>query len=309
MKKIFIDSNIYLNFFDSNKPELRKLLDALIEIKDSLFLSSQIVDEVNRNKLGIAQRSLNNHFSKLANIQPISLPEHLEAVSTNLQNWNNQSKEMSQQRKNLQKMLEELIDSTLEEIMLSTDKVSQTFSILFEEAAKASESEIQAARYRREVGNPPGKSNDPLGDQISWEQFKNCSSGSENLWIITNDSDYYTVFKNKIYLNAFLYNELLVTNTAKPSIFCFKTLAEGLKHFNEQSSEKISTLPTKEELEIIAEEELFSSVTQIKAPNSFSIIERGKIINVTLPPGFSSPNHYIQYLKAYDSEELWQRDY
>lgn len=309
MKKIFIDANIYLKFFDSNKPELKKLLNALVEIKDSLFLSSQIVDEVNRNKLDVAQRSLNNHFSNLANIKPVNLPEHLEAVSVNLQIWNNQSKEMYQQRKELQKTLEELIHTTLEEIMLSTDKVSQTFRILFEGAAKASENEIQAARYRREVGNPPGKSNDPLGDQISWEQFKNCSSCSENLWIITNDSDYYTAFKNKTYLNAFLYNELLVTNTAKPSIFCFETLAEGLKHFNEQSSKKIDTLPTKEELEIIAEEELSGSVTQIKALDSFPIVERGKIINVPLPPGFSSPNHYIQYLKAYDSEELWQRDY
>lgn len=304
MKKIFIDANIYLNFFDSNKPELKKLLNALVEIKDSLFISSQIVNEVNRNKLDVAQRSLNNHFSNLEKIKPVNLPEHLEAVTTNLQTWNNQSKEMYQKRKELQETLEELIHTTLEKIMLSTDEVSQTFMTLFERAVEASEHEIQAARYKREVGNPPSKSNDPLGDQISWEQFKNCSSCSENLWIITNDSDYYTVFKNKIYLNAFLYNELVLTNTAEPSIFCFETLADGLKHFNEQSSKKIDTLPTKEELDIIAEEELSGSVTQIKALNSFSIVDRGKSINIPLPPGFPSPNHYIQYLKTYDSEDL-----
>jgi predicted nucleic acid-binding protein len=63
MKKIFIDANIYLNFFDSNKPELKKLLGSLLQIKDSLFIGSQIVNEVNRNKLDVAQRSLRNHFN------------------------------------------------------------------------------------------------------------------------------------------------------------------------------------------------------------------------------------------------------
>ncbi len=53
MKKVFIDANIYVNFFDSNQSTLKALLDSLVEIKDSLFISSQIVDEVNRNKLDV----------------------------------------------------------------------------------------------------------------------------------------------------------------------------------------------------------------------------------------------------------------
>jgi predicted nucleic acid-binding protein len=91
MKKIFIDANIYLNFFDSNKPELKKLLDSLLEIKNSLFIGSQIVNEVNRNKLDVAQRSLSNHFNNLSKIKPINLPEHLEMESTTLKKWNSQS--------------------------------------------------------------------------------------------------------------------------------------------------------------------------------------------------------------------------
>ena len=71
MKKIFIDANIYLSFFDNSKPELKKLLDSLVEIKNSLFIGSQIVDEVNRNKLNVAQRSLFNHFKNLENLKKI----------------------------------------------------------------------------------------------------------------------------------------------------------------------------------------------------------------------------------------------
>lgn len=305
MKKIFIDANIYLNFFDSNKPELKKLLDSLLEIKESLFIGSQIVNEVNRNKLDVAQRSLSNHFNNLSN-KPINLPEHLEMESTNLQKWNSQSNEIYQKNQKLSKELEDIIHKTLEEIMCSTDKVSHTFRLLFEGALEASEHEIQAGRYRREVGNPPGKPNDPLGDQVSWEQFKNCSSDSENIWIITKDTDYYTAFKKKSYLNSFLYDELVKANNniATRSIFCFETLAEGLKHFNENSLEKIDKLPTEEELKIITEEELSDSAAQTEAPNLFSIVEQGKLRYMYLPSGFKSPAHYLQYLKAFDSEEL-----
>lgn len=303
MKKVFIDANVYLSFFDSNKPGLKKLLDSLLEIKDSLFIGSQIVDEVNRNKLDVAQRSLLNHFKDLSNIKKINLPEHLELKSANLQNWNSQSHEIHEKQKALQKELEELIHKTLEEIMCSVDKVSQTFRLLFEGALEASEQEIQAARYRREIGNPPGKPNDPLGDQVSWEQFKNCSSSSDKIWIITKDLDYYTAFKDRLYLNALLYNELIIANAANPSIFCFESLADGLKHFNANSSEKIEKLPTEDELKIITEEELSDSATQTEGLSFFPIVEQGKLTYMDLPPGFKSPNHYIQYLRAFDSEE------
>ena len=306
MKKIFIDANIYLNFFDSNKPELKKLLDSLLEIKDSLFIGSQIVNEVNRNKLDVAQRSLSNHFNNLSKIKPINLPEHLEMESTTLKKWNSQSQEIYDKNENLNKELEDIIHKTLEEIMCSSDKVSHTFRLLFEGALEASEHEIQAGRYRREVGNPPGKPNDPLGDQVSWEQFKNCSSDSENIWIITKDKDYYTAFKNERYLNPFLYDELVKanTNSATPSIFCFESLAEGLKHFKKNSLEKIDKLPTEEELKIITEEELSDSAAQTEAPNLFSIVQEGKLVSMYLPSGFRSPGHYLQYLRAFDSEEL-----
>lgn len=302
MKKVFIDANVYLSFFDSNKPELKKLLDSLVEIKDSLFIGSQIVNEVNRNKLDVAQRSLLNHFKELSNIKKINLPEHLELKSANLQNWNSQSNEIHEKQKTLQQELEELIHKTLEEIMCSVDKVSQTFRLLFEGALEASEQEIQAARYRREIGNPPGKPNDPLGDQVSWEQFLNCSSNSDKIWIITKDLDYYTAFKDRRYLNAFLYNELIVTNTANPLIFCFESLADGLKHFNANSLEKIEKLPTEDELKIITEEELSDSATQTKGLGAF-YDEQGKL-TLNLPPGVSPNHYYIQYLKAFESEDI-----
>lgn len=314
MKEIFIDANIYVNFFDSNQSTLKTLLDSLVEIKDSLFITSQIVDEVNRNKLKVAQRSLGNHFESLSKVnqdnKKINLPEHLEIGSTNLQTWNSQRTNINKENKKLYDELKDIINNTLTEIMCSSDKVSQTFNLLFQDSLVASEEEIKKGRYRRELGNPPGKPNDPLGDQISWEQFLNASRELENIWIITTDKDYYTTFKGKNYLNSFLYNELVKANVhANPSIFCFDSLAKGLEHFSKISSQIISNLPQEETLKIIAKEELSNSAPQLEPPSSFTIIQKnGEHISINLPPGYPSPNAYFKYLQSCDPFELFVQD-
>lgn len=61
MNLIFIDTNIYLRFFDSNQKVFRNLLDELLKIKENIFISNQIVNEVNRNKLNVFEKSISNY--------------------------------------------------------------------------------------------------------------------------------------------------------------------------------------------------------------------------------------------------------
>jgi predicted nucleic acid-binding protein len=308
MNKIFIDANIYLNFFDSNKPKLKELLTPLLGIKDNVFISSQIVNEVNRNKLKNAERAFSsnnllNNLSKIKTINNLHLPEQLEMEQLIPQNWDIESKKICKKNQMLYDDIEKIIHNTLERIMCSTDRVSQSLNLLFEGALEPSEHEIKAARYRREVGNPPGKPDDPLGDQISWEQFLNCSKNSKNILIVTSDQDYYTVFQKKVYLDSFLYTELRKANTNSDiSISCFNTLGEAFTYFNRL--EKINELPSQEELTIITKQELSYVKGPIDAPNFFPIFQDGQLKSMYLPPGFPSPNVYLQYLRTYDSEEL-----
>jgi len=108
------------------------------------------------------------------------------------------------------------------------------------------------ARNRRELGNPPGKKNDPLGDQVSWEQLLTEVGGVDQVWIISNDADYILNFDGKSYLNPKLGSELISKNP-HIKIHCFQSLAEGLRSFNDLK--KIPSLPSKEELTEISEEE------------------------------------------------------
>jgi hypothetical protein len=305
---VFIDSNIYLRFYDSNNAELLKLLDSLLEIKENIFVNLQITSEVSRNKLEVAHCSLSKYF-KDANITKVILPKHFDTETLQIRNWNQKSKDLYDEQDRIRKELKNLINETLDNIMLSGDKVSRVLDQLFEKAIAASDSEIQLARNRKELGNPPGKPNDPLGDQVTWEQFLKYSINAENIWIITNDNDYIINFEGNIYLNSFLYREIISINEGNPKVFCFNSLSEGLRHFQEFSKEKIESLPSKEDLEAISREELSSHSALPEADRRFTIgtrvNEAGKIIQefIIVPPGFNDPNQYFQYLRAFDSLE------
>lgn len=75
MKMIFIDANIFLRFFDSNRKELKKLLDDLLKISGNIFITNQIVAEIERNKLYVFKSSINNYTNNLK-VEKVLLPEH-----------------------------------------------------------------------------------------------------------------------------------------------------------------------------------------------------------------------------------------
>src|SRR5262249_23086757 len=77
-------------------------------------------------------------------------------------------------------------------ISRSEDEVSIRLSVLFNNAILPNAAEMQRARERKERGNPPGKPNQPLGDQIVWEQLlTHCKTNNcKRLWIVSKDSDY-----------------------------------------------------------------------------------------------------------------------
>src|SRR6187551_608998 len=108
--------------------------------------------------------------------------------------WNDSRKNIIKEENKLKREYSEIVSNTLESIMKSEDNASRALSIIFASALSASSNEIAAARLRKEFGHPPGKANDPLGDQLTWEQFLTKYSAQE-IWFITNDGDYLTKYE------------------------------------------------------------------------------------------------------------------
>ncbi|GAA6769766.1 hypothetical protein [Flavobacterium sp. CGRL2] len=142
-----------------------------------------------------------------------------------------------------------ILNETLLNISSSQDNVSKLLFSLYERSVKPSEDNLIKARYRKEIGNPPGKRNDPLGDQLSWEMLLDIIPKITNLWIISKDQDYYTENKDVLYLNPVLKNDLIRLNP-NINIKVFNKLSEALRDFN--NKELITSIPSKNDLDRIS---------------------------------------------------------
>ncbi|WP_445628387.1 PIN domain-containing protein [Nostoc sp. DSM 114167] len=254
---IFIDANILLRFYNTNAPEFRKLLETLLKLKNKLFITEQVANEVRRNRLNVTLVSVNNYSEKLK-INNVSIPVHLTAATagTTAQDWNDERKKLEKAGTDLSEKFSSYVHSLLSSIEHSEDTVTQVLEKIFEDAIKASDSQTKRAETRKMLGHPPGKTKDAIGDELSWEQLLDSFDYSKSLWIITADSDYFSKFKGKLYLNSFLYRELRQKCGEKELKFhLYDSLSEALREYQKGEDLEIEDLPPEEELKQIEEEE------------------------------------------------------
>jgi PIN like domain len=297
MNILYIDTNIYLGFYNSNRPEYKKLLNSIIELSDNIFFTEQLAIEINRNKLNVFQQSSDKYIKQMSIISTL-LPEHLDNDgSPKLKEWNKDRKEIEKIIKASNKSLLPIINELLLNISKSEDIVSKKLHVLYDKIQKPNNDDLNNARLRRELGNPPGKRSDSLGDQLTWEQLLSISSEIENLWIVSTDRDYFTESKKEIYLNPVLYNDLKKINK-DINIKVFNILSEALRDFNTQ--EKIKSIPSPEELDIISDSEV-KDLTRITGSTTSNIYSNFSISSKpNLCPNCSQSNTFLDgaYLRS-----------
>ena len=249
---LFIDANKYLDLYRIDKG--KQLLAPLGEQLDYIFVTQQVVGEVQRNKIAVAAEFLGQKFQQLK-LPTFNVPDHLSSASAE------QVKDILQQRREIGQKITRVNDAVealglgiIEQISYSEDEVSKALAPIFAKATLHSPKELQRARDRREVGNPPGKSTNPIGDQLTWEQILTHFKGKKRLWIISRDSDYGTIYGGKGFLNHFLYKELCKVASA-PEVYLFTDLIKGLEHFVDTTGVKAEKRLTPEDAEEIEKEE------------------------------------------------------
>jgi hypothetical protein len=141
---------------------------------------------------------------------------------------------------------------------------------LAKNAASETLSQLERARLRKERGQGPGKKNDPLGDQISWEQLLDHVEGTGSVWIVSRDGDYTIPVGDSVYLQPALYRELSRMNGVT-SIACFRFLAMFFEAFNKSDLADNESLPPQEAIDAAADESLSFSV-QENLPKDYQII-------------------------------------
>jgi PIN like domain len=78
MANVFIDANVYLAFYDEKYASLRALLRPLRSVRRELFITEQIVNEVDRRKLYVFLDYTKRFDNKFSLNLPLQSPQREE---------------------------------------------------------------------------------------------------------------------------------------------------------------------------------------------------------------------------------------
>lgn len=183
MLQVFIDTNVYLNFFGFTRDdleELRKLRVAINHRELKLWITEQSLDELRRNR----EAKLAESLQALRKLKPTGGSPQ---VARQLPAF----KEFSAARREFDKMINALADQLLEQIVGRNLAADHVLAELMgpAETIRVTEAILDRARRRVDLGNPPGKKGS-LGDAVSWECLLDQCPGGQDLYLVTEDSDF-----------------------------------------------------------------------------------------------------------------------
>lgn len=181
---IFIDTNIYLAFYESSTDslvDLENLATVLKQKKESkLWLPDQIKREFWKHRDGSVADAF-KEFTKSSGLGAVPRLVLEDAEFTQLKKLSGQ----------LESKKQEIIDRVRNEVANEKTKADEWVRNLFvlAEEIDTSGEIVTLARERALRHTPPGKQ-DGLGDRIAWVALLNRIPAKSDLHIISNDGDY-----------------------------------------------------------------------------------------------------------------------
>lgn len=180
---LFIDTNIYLNFYDFSNDDLEELhkLAALIEHGEvTLLLPEQTLDEFWRN-----------HESKLDTVISRFRSSKLDDRFPQICKSYGEYQAMRDAIRSYKLAKSNLLANLQADIGSGSLKADAVIKELFDAARPIERSSeiVDRARLRYDLGNPPGKDGS-YGDAVSWESLLSEIGESEDLCVVSDDKDF-----------------------------------------------------------------------------------------------------------------------
>jgi hypothetical protein len=249
---LFIDTNIWLDFYRSRAEAGLKLLNHVESISDSLIVTYQLESEFKRNR----QTAILEGMQELKSPQQISRPGIFsDSKATEL--VTKRIKDVEKRVKNLRRRLVRALENpTLHDPVYKVcQRVFHKIDFIAPGRDNTLRHGIRRKALRRFIhGCPPRKRGDTsIGDAFNWEWMLYCATQqTKGLVIVSRDSDYGATFEGRSYINDHLRQEFSERVSQKRKLQLFSRLSDALKLFAVRVSQQ----------EEDAERELVSSVTQ-----------------------------------------------
>jgi hypothetical protein len=278
---LFIDANKYLDLYRTTTG--KDQLAGLRQQADRIFVTQQVVNEVERNKVEAAD-FLVKQFAPLK-LQTYGMPDHLFGTSADqTERIRTQMHEIGIAIKKVNTDVKALAMDIMRRVSASKDEVSVALVPIFARKVPHTPDELQRARKRKELGNPPGWKTDPIGDQLTWEQILTGFAGKRALWIISRDADFGTMYENEGFVNSFLLDEVRRI-APQAEVYFFHNIPEGIKDFAAKTGVNADKLPTPEKTEEIKEEEAALPPLSLASFASGGVVASGGASSYVPPSG------------------------
>lgn len=267
---VYIDSNIWLGLYDFSPNNLEEFEKIKTQQGVKIFLPNQTAEEVKRNRISKISQARKD-FEKIKFVH--SIPNLYKEFTEKSAQFNKLSHELN---RFFTIWKDEVSEAIIEETLRADEVIEELFQLAtlidtdkyYDEAVK-----------RMNIGNPPGKNNS-YGDSINWISLMDNIPPKEDLYIISDDIDFYDDKKNEI-ANSFLKSEWERKNESSLHIF------NSLSSFFEKHLDIINLKNERIRNDLIEELEqsgafwVTHNVIAKLNPhkNSFSIDEKERIIN------------------------------
>ncbi len=212
---LFIDTNIYLDFYhfsSDDLEELKKLHVAITSGPINLLTTTQLVDEFKRNREG-----------KIADALKQSREQKFPKKFPQLYKDFPEFKDIQECIKNYEILSAGLLDKLLEAIKNKNLKADDEVDFLFSHSVSLeSTQEIYSLAQKRTFERkPPGKNNS-AGDAIIWETLLSEVPVGEDLFFVSGDVDYASPLNDRV-LSDYLRQEWIEKKSS--NIFFFNRLS------------------------------------------------------------------------------------
>lgn len=293
MKKIlFVDTNIWLDFYRARTEAGLQLLEHLEAVADKIVVTYQLEMEVKKNR----QIAILEGLQELKPPQQIPRPAVLsDAKSTAI--LNKSLKEAEKRVKALKARLSKALSNptAFDPVHQACQRIFHRDDPLVLKRDNPLRRQIKSKALRRFLlGCPPRKKNDTsMGDAFNWEWMVHCALGQNaELVIVSRDSDYGVTFENQGFVNDHLRQEFSERVSKKRKLLLCTRLSEALKHF----AIPVTPQEEAEEKEIIEKAEDRNVVEDLPQPKNTNLLKLLEALKIeTAKPAESSQDGKIDF--------------
>lgn len=277
MKKVFIDTNIYLAFFEVTKDDLAKLSEAfdLASHQELEFITTkQIKAEFLRRRASTVSKSL----SVFEELKIPAIPAMAKGIAE-MEDFVKARKVMSASHKALAKALRDSAKGLTLDADTAVQKLFETSTLV-----ETTKENVQNAQLRLDCGNPPGKKGS-LGDAINWESLLSLPDFHDELILVTQDRD----FRDQLdvtKINSFLQQEWSASHSGPLKLY------QSLKEFLAEYFADV---------DVSSFSEVDAKITALSGSRSFA--ETHSAISELLAVGYFTRKQALRLVQALDGNQ------